>query len=105
MVSGGNPWDGVQEKIRVSHGLDWIGIVIEDLTCCAESVGGFGGGGMAAGAGMVYPMFLPAPTFLFHDPRMLCMTMSGMESGSVHDAPFTATAKWQSGMSSSRMRT
>jgi hypothetical protein len=40
-----------------------------------------------------YPIFLPAPAFLLHAPNIVCMTISAIESGSVHAAPFTATAK------------
>jgi hypothetical protein len=40
-----------------------------------------------------YPIFLPAPAFLLHFPNIVCMTISAIESGSVHAAPFTATVK------------
>jgi hypothetical protein len=40
-----------------------------------------------------YPICLPAPVFFLHAPNIVCMTISAIESGSVHAAPFTATAK------------
>lgn len=45
------------------------------------------------------------PEFLFHEPSICCMIMSGSESGSVQDAPLKATANWMVGKSGSRMRT
>jgi hypothetical protein len=41
-----------------------------------------------------YPICLPAPAFLLHSPNIVCMTISAIESGSVHADSTTITSKW-----------
>lgn len=48
-----------------------------------------------------HPVCFPPPAFLFHEPNIACMTIRGMESGSVQDAPLKAIANCARGISSS----
>ena len=52
-----------------------------------------------------HPMCFPPPEFLLYEPNIACMTIKGMESGSVQDAPLKATANCAKGTSSSMILT